>query len=246
MVNLLISAHNIQSPRRLAHHTNQTKPQLNFTWISPMSMTRSMLYISSLKPETFWEAALEHAAQIQIRTALPGRPTPHELTVGRRPNVATLRIFGCEALSYVEKQKRAKLQPKVERTIFLGMSPNHSNDTYKLLKISNNEIIYRRNVYFNERSFPARKSHLTPSLTTVDNGADLLSSDFDDEGSHWTVTKTGDYEGSPVLYYRNKANGDEECSSVPEVRTWVNQTNNVTSSHQQDHTNKEWLYQQTS
>jgi hypothetical protein len=132
------------------------------------------------------------------------------------------KTFGCEAFSYVEKQKRTKLQPKVEKTIYLGMSPNHSNDTYKLLKISNNEIIYRRNVYFIERSFPARKSQLTPSLPTVDNGADLLGSEIDDEGSRWTVTKADDYEGTPGLYYRNKENGNEEYSSVPEVRTWVN------------------------
>jgi hypothetical protein len=32
------------------------------------------------------------------------------------------------------------------------------------------------------------------------------------------------YEGTPVLYYRNKGNGEEECSSVQEVRTWCNQT----------------------
>jgi hypothetical protein len=189
-----------------------------------MSMARSLLFISGLRPETFWEAALEHAVQIQIRTALPGRPTPLELTVGRRPNVATLRIFGCEALSYMEKHKRTKLQPKVERTIYLGMSPNHSNDTYKLMKISNQEIIYRRNVYFNERSFPARKFQLPPTLTAVDTGADLIGADFDDEGSRWTVLKTGEYEGTPVLYYKHKDNGTEECSSVAEVRTWVNQT----------------------
>ena len=174
-----------------------------------VAMTRSMLYISGLKPETFWDSALEHAAQIQLRTALPGRPTPHELTYGRRPNVATLRIFGCEALSYVEKQKRTKLQPKVERTIYLGMSPNHSNDTYKLLKIQNQEIIYRRNVYFNERSFPARKSQLNPQLTSVDEGKDLIGVEFEDEGSTWIVTKTGDYDGDPVLYYTHKENGNE-------------------------------------
>ncbi len=79
-------------------------------------------------------------------------------------------------------------------------------------------------MYFNERSFPARKFQLTSSLPTVDNGADLIGSDFDDESSRWTVTKTGEYEGTPVLYYRNKENGNEEYSAVPEVRTWVNQT----------------------
>ncbi len=32
------------------------------------------------------------------------------------------------------------------------------------------------------------------------------------------------YEGNPVLYYTNRANENEEFSSVPEVRQWVNQT----------------------
>jgi hypothetical protein len=38
------------------------------------------------------------------------------------------------------------------------------------------------------------------------------------------VTKTGDYEGDPVLYYTHRENGNEEFSSLPEVRKWVNQT----------------------
>ena len=104
------------------------------------------------------------------------------------------------------------------------MSPNHSNDTYKLLKIQNQEIIYRRNVYFNERSFPARKSQLNPKLTSIDEGKDLIGVEFEDEGSTWIVTKTGAYDGDPVLYYTHKENGNEEFSSVPEVRKWVNQT----------------------
>ncbi len=78
-------------------------------------MMRSMLFISGLNPKRFWEDALIQATHIQIRTTLPGRCTPYELTCGRRPDVTNLRIFGCEALSYVEKPKRSKLQPKVER-----------------------------------------------------------------------------------------------------------------------------------
>jgi hypothetical protein len=136
----LCTQHSITQTASLPYEPNKNPVELYLDIL--MSMTQSMLYISGLKPETFWEAALEHTVHIQIRTALHGRPTPHEMTAGRRPNVATLRIFGCEALSYVEKQKRTKLQPKVERTIYLGMSPNHSNDTYKLLKISNNGKAY--------------------------------------------------------------------------------------------------------
>jgi hypothetical protein len=150
-------------------------------------MMRSFLFISGLDPEKFWEDALTQATNIQIRTALQGRCTPYELTFGRRPDATNLRIFGCEALAYVEKGKRSKLQPKVERTIYLGISPDHSHDTYyKLLKVSNNEIIYRRNVYFNERSFPARKLKIQTTPSNIDTGEDLAGLDFEDDGQQCT------------------------------------------------------------
>jgi hypothetical protein len=138
--------------------------------------------------------------------------------------VTNLRIFGCEALSYVEKTKRSKLQPKVERTIYLGISPDHSHDTYKLLKISNNEIIYRRNVYFNERSFPARKMKIQTTAPNIDTGEDLVGLDFEDDAQEWTITEVGFYDEHPVLYYKNKDTGEEEKSSVKEVRQWYNRT----------------------
>jgi hypothetical protein len=106
---------------------------------------------------------------------LPGRCTAYEHSFGLRPDVTNLRIYGCGALGYVEKDKRTKFQPKVHRTIYLGMSPDHSHDTYKLLRIKNNKIIYKRNVFFNERAFPTRKMKLPTSLnTSVDTGADLI------------------------------------------------------------------------
>ncbi len=116
------------------------------------------MVISGLDPENYWEIALEHAINIQIRTAIPGRCTPYELTYGKRPDVINLRIFGCEALAYREKDKRAKFTPKVDQCIYIGMSPAHSDDTYKLLNLKTRKIIYRRQVFFNERSFPARKT----------------------------------------------------------------------------------------
>ena len=73
-------------------------------------MMRSMLFISGLDPEKFWEDALQQSTHLQVRTALSGRCTPFELTYGRRPDVTNLRIFGCEALAYVEQGKRSKLQ----------------------------------------------------------------------------------------------------------------------------------------
>jgi hypothetical protein len=192
-----------------------------------VSMARSMLFVSGLDPTTYWTHALEHAVYLQIRTALPGRATPFELSFGRRPNITNLRIFGCEALSYVEKSKRTKFNPKVERAIYLGVSSDHTEDTYKLVQIATQSIIYRRNVFFNERSFPAQKTKSTP-LTTAnladDTGQDLIGCDFEDDNIMWTVTRTGTYEGTPVLFYKNRDTGEEESSSVPEVRLWHSQT----------------------
>jgi transposase InsO family protein len=79
------------------------------------STMRSLLFISGLDPNTFWEHALLQALNIQRRTALPGRCTPNETTFGRQPSVLNLRIFGCEALAFIEKDKRTKLNPKVQR-----------------------------------------------------------------------------------------------------------------------------------
>jgi hypothetical protein len=90
--------------------------------------------------------------------------------------------------------------------------------------MSNNKVIFRRNVYFNERSFPARKMKLPSSLTTIDKGEDLVGLDFEDDGHNWTITEIGTYDDHPVLYYKNKATGEEEKSSVKEVRQWYNKT----------------------
>ena len=63
------------------------------------------------------------------------------------------------------------------------------------------------------------------TLTSIDTGADLVGLDFEDEGQHWTITETGIYDDDPVLYYKNKTTGEEEKSSVKEVRQWYNRTN---------------------
>ncbi len=170
------------------------------------STMRSLLFVSGLDPTKFWEHSLTHAINLQNRTALTGRCTPYEYTFGKRPNVGNLRIFGCEALAFVEKDKRKKLNPKVKKTLYLGMSEAHSDDTYELLDLQTNEIIYRRNVYFNERCYPARKTKHSPTnANTIDSGEDIIGLDFIDDGITWTVTRTGlENEQTPILYQINK------------------------------------------
>jgi hypothetical protein len=127
-------------------------------------------------------------------------------------------------MAYIEKDKRHKLDSKVQRTIYLGMSTAHSHDTVKLLSLKTFKVIYRRNVHFNERSFPARKQKMPTSLTHIDTGEDLIGLLFEDNYYTWTITHLGTHEEAPVLWYKNNDNGDEEYSSVAEVRTWYNRT----------------------
>jgi hypothetical protein len=195
-------------------------------------MTRCLLFISGLDTNLYWEHALLHSVTIQNRTALTGRGTPYEGQFGKRPNVTNFRIFGCEALAYVEKDKRTKLDNKVERTIYLGMSPEHSHDTAKLLSLKTMQIIYRRNVYYNEKSFPARKQKFSPTITSLDTGEDLLGLQFLDDDIWWTIKDFGTHDGHQVLWYTNNENGQEEKSSVKEVREWYNRTQlHLTSTH---------------
>jgi hypothetical protein len=159
--------HSITQERSAPYNPNQNPVEHYMEIVS--SRTRSLLYISGLEPATYWEMALEHSINLQIRMALPSRCTPFELAYGKQPSVINLRIFGCEAQAYREKDKRAKFQPKVDQCVYLGMSTLHSDDTYKLLNLNTKKIIYRRQAFFNERSFPARKQQATLEPAKVSN-----------------------------------------------------------------------------
>jgi hypothetical protein len=59
-------------------------------------------------------------------------------------------------MSFVEKGKRTKFEPRADRGIYLGPSLLHSKDTYKIWNLATSTVLYRRNVVFNEKIFPGR------------------------------------------------------------------------------------------
>jgi hypothetical protein len=186
-----------------------------------------ILSISGFDPSIYWEMALEHAVNLQIRMALPGRCTPFELTYGKQPNVINLRIFGCEALAYREKDKRAKFQPKVDQCVYLGIFTSHSDDTYKLLNLKTKKIIYRRQVFFNERSFPAckQKAALEPAKVLEDTAEDIIGLPFEDGGEKFIITGTSRNEDGEIVVDYKDEKGKDLFLSVKEVlRQWIQQT----------------------
>ncbi len=214
----------ITQERSAPYNPNQNPVEHYMEIVS--SRTRSLLSISGLDPLTYWEMALEHAINLQIRMALSGRCTPFELTYGKQPNVINLRIFGCEALAYREKDKRAKFQPKVDQCIYLGMSTSHSDETYKLLNLKTKKIIYRRQVFFNERSFPARKQKVAFESAKVleDTAEDIICLPFEDDGEKFIITGTSRNEDEELVVNYKDEKGKALFSSVKEVRQWIKQT----------------------
>jgi hypothetical protein len=109
--------------------------------------------------------------------ALPDRCRPDELTTGKQPDLTYLNLFGCEVMTYVEKDKRTKFEPRADRGIYLGPSLLHSKDTYKIWNLATSTILLcRLDAVFNENIFSGRA---TKVLTT---GEDLIGLDFIDEG----------------------------------------------------------------
>jgi hypothetical protein len=48
--------------------------------------------------------------------------TPEEKFIGKKPDVSHFRVICCIAYVHVLNEKRSKLDPKVEKCIFIGYS----------------------------------------------------------------------------------------------------------------------------
>ncbi len=205
------------------HHPNQNLTE-HYMGIL-IDKTRSLLFISVLDPDSHRENALTHAVCLQNCTALPRRAILFEYKTGKKPDISHVRIFGCEALAYIEKEKRTKLDYKTEKCIYIGMSPRHSADTHKLLTLKTSQIIYRRNVSFNERSFPARTNPITrPIKQQKDTGEDLIGQTFTEDNETFLVTECSHRDGIECIDYISSRTKENFFSTVPEVRKWIRQT----------------------
>ncbi len=124
-------------------------------------------------------------------------------------------------MAFAEKDQRTKWQDKADKCIYLGISSLHSDDTHKLLHLRTSKVVYRRNVCFNERSFPARQRQLNLK-PNQDTGADLVGLQFVDEGNTFIILETDvdTNEGGNILTYEDINTKKKHYSTVKEVREW--------------------------
>jgi hypothetical protein len=119
--------------------------------------------------KTMWPAA--HAHAVLIYTGLPqkglGWKSPHELIYGTPFEFQHLRVFGCDAYSFVDHTLRDKLDARGEAMVYLGNDPLRLS-SFKLLDPAKGKVFKRGMVTFVEDSFRiAHRAGLT-ALTMLD------------------------------------------------------------------------------
>ena len=78
-------------------------------------------------PSFLWGEAMNAAIYTLNRhpkKATEGK-TLFEAWSGNKPNISHLRVFGCEAFSYIIFEKRKKLDKKAKKCIFMGYDSHH-------------------------------------------------------------------------------------------------------------------------
>ena len=114
-----------------------------------MEKARSMLSGASLE-QRFLAEAMATTCYLVNRyptSALVGKK-PMEVWSSKKPSIRHLCIFGCEAYTYVPKEKRFELENKAIKCIFIEYSGGVKG--YKLWDPVTSKVLYSRNVIFRE------------------------------------------------------------------------------------------------
>ena len=108
---------------------------------------RAMLEDSGL-PKEMWAEAVVTANYTRNRTPVSAHgKTPWEAFFGEKPSVGHMRVFGAKAFTHVPKQKRRKLEPVIERGVFVRYEPD--SKAYRVLR-ETGKVIVSRDVIFDE------------------------------------------------------------------------------------------------
>ena len=87
-------------------------------------MARCLLEQSGLEKE-YWPYALNMASEIKNFCFHSGiQKTPFETMYKKKPNLESIKVFGCSAFVHVEKNFRGKIDRTSQKGTFLGSSDN--------------------------------------------------------------------------------------------------------------------------
>lgn len=124
-----------------------------------MERARCMLINAKLQKQ-YWGEAVATAAYITNRcpTRALAFLSPEEVWTGEKPNLKHLRIFGCEAMMHVPKEKLKKLDARATKMIFVGYSEYTKG--YRLFDPKTKKVKISRDVIFLENSIVKNCAYL--------------------------------------------------------------------------------------
>jgi transposase InsO family protein len=115
-------------------------------WETLQDMVRAMMYTAEF-PKYLWPLAFRHAAYLYVRlphSKFNNECTPYEKFYNTKPDLSTLRVFGCIAYAYTDKSLRQsegqKLDDRAKRYKYVG---NDEISTSYLLLDENTEKVHR-------------------------------------------------------------------------------------------------------
>jgi hypothetical protein len=184
-------------------HTTRNRPQQNGVAERAnrtMGEDISTMLFEAQLPPSLWGEALN--AQIHTWNLLPTSTlkgmTPHEAWFKRKPDVSHLRVWGCLAYVFIQKDKRKSLQPHMEKCVFMGYPSGYKG--WLFYNPNTQKYIISERAEFDERIFPGLAKYkatspvdLTPPtslpLSTGTTSTSVLDLGGDsDEDDHTTAT----------------------------------------------------------
>jgi hypothetical protein len=111
---------------------------------------------------------VEHALHLYNRTPVKHLrwSTLYELIKGEKPDLSTLKVFGCTAYVFLPPEVcKNKLSPKSELMIFLGFKPGIKG--FRFMRMPNNVVFMGATAIFDETLFPKCEKPFIPDVTDI-------------------------------------------------------------------------------
>ena len=142
-------------------------------------------------PDVFWTFAREVAQHVKNLTptfALENAITPFEAFYGRKPDLTTIRAFGCPVYAHLDRTERGRHEDTSVRGIFLGYQvPRRS---YYVLTDANKievtrDVTFHEDLYVNDIVQRAQQHWKTLQKSINSGGESTSDSESDDEVYYW-------------------------------------------------------------
>jgi hypothetical protein len=117
------------------------------------------LLANASMPLKFWDEAFLTATHLinMLPSKTIDNDTPMERLLKKKPDYASLRVFGCACWPNLRPYNQHKLAYRSKQCVFLGYS--HMHKGVKCLDVTSGRVYISRDVVFDETVFPFSKLH---------------------------------------------------------------------------------------